>query len=74
MEKSLELSPEGTKHPYSIIPVTEWPKRYGFPTLRALRHIIFHADENGFSRVIRRIGRRVYLVENEFFQWLEEHK
>ena len=37
----------------------------------ALRHLIFDASANGFSRVIRRIGKRkILLDEDSFFQWV----
>jgi hypothetical protein len=60
------------KPPTRLIPVTEWSVTYPWPPEGGLRHLIFHAKTNGFSSVIRRIGRRVLIDEAAFFQWVEE--
>jgi hypothetical protein len=39
-----------------------------------IRHLIFHAEANGFQAVITRIGRKVLVIEAEFLKWLESHK
>ena len=36
-----------------------------------LRYNIFHAEENGFSECIRRIGRKILIDEQEFFLWID---
>jgi hypothetical protein len=40
-----------------LIPVTNWSEHHPWPPLGGLRHLIFHADTNGFHVVIRRVGR-----------------
>ena len=55
-----------------IIPVTEWNKHHPWPTEGGLRHLIFHENENGFHKCIRRIGRRVLIDEHAFFEWVAE--
>lgn len=55
-----------------IIPVTEWNKHHSWPPIGGLRHLIFHAEENGFKKAIKRAGRRVLIDEKAFFEWLEE--
>jgi hypothetical protein len=58
-----------------LIPVVQWPKLHNWPSVAGLRHLIFYEKENGFSKVIRRVGRRVLINENAFFQWVEDlHK
>ena len=37
-----------------------------------LRHLVFHADRNGFDKVVKRAGRRVLIDEEAFFEWVEE--
>jgi len=37
-----------------------------------LRHLIFHAEKNGFDKCIRRIGRKVLIDEMEFFRWVDQ--
>lgn len=55
-----------------IIPLIDWPKHHAWPPIGGLRHLVFHADKNGFNKVVRRAGRRVLLDEQAFFQWLDE--
>lgn len=55
-----------------IIPLIDWPKHHAWPPIGGLRHLVFHADKNGFNKVVRRAGRRVLLDEKAFFAWLDE--
>lgn len=52
--------------------VSEWCKTHSWPPEGGLRHLIFHSDTNGFSRVIRRCGRRVLINGDEFIRYIEE--
>jgi len=61
-----------TQSPPRLIPVTQWNQRHAWPPLGGLRHLVLHANENGFARVIRRVGRRVLIDEQAFFEWVEE--
>ena len=54
-----------------LIPVPDWNKHHPWPSQAGLRHLIFHADCNGFDDVIRRIGRRVLVDERKFFSWAD---
>lgn len=41
----------------------------------AIRHLIFDAKSNKFSKVIKRIGKRkILLDEAAFFLWVEEQQ
>ena len=55
-----------------LIPVTKWHEHHDWPTIGGLRHLIEHADQNGFHKVIRRVGRRILLDEGKWFAWIEE--
>ena len=55
-----------------LIPVTKWGEYYDYPTLGALRALIFNAKKNGFDKVIRRINSRVLIKESAYFDWVEE--
>ena len=55
-----------------FIPVTKWNEHHEWPPIGGLRHLIFHADSNGFSVAIKRAGRRVLINEAAFFEWLEQ--
>ena len=54
-----------------LIPVPKWKEYYEWPTEAGLRYYIFNAEFNGFDKVIKRIGRRILIDENQFFQWVE---
>lgn len=55
-----------------LIPVTKWNDYHDWPAIGGLRHLIFNENQNGFSKVIRRIGSRVLLDEKSFFEWVNE--
>lgn len=55
-----------------LVPVSKWATIHGWPSEAALRYYIFHAETNGFDRVIKRVGRRVLIDEANFFEWVDE--
>lgn len=55
-----------------LIPVSKWNDVHPYPTVQSLRQLIFFKKKNGFAKVLRKIGGRLYIVENEFFKWVEE--
>lgn len=55
-----------------LIPVTKWNNYHDFPSIGGLRHLIFHEHTNGFCKVVKRVGRRVLIDEQAFFNWVEE--
>ena len=57
-------SPDTTR----LIPVPEWNEHHSWPPVGGLRHIIFHAETNGFKEAIVRVGRRVLIDESKFFE------
>ena len=65
------MSTETLEAPPKLIPATEWAAHHSWPPLGGLRHLIFHADTNGFNKVIKRVGRRVLIDEAAFFEWVE---
>ena len=67
MKDNATLDPK----PSRLIPVTKWNEYHQWPPLGGLRHLIFHADKNGFDKVIKRCGRRVLIDEVAFFSWME---
>ena len=54
-----------------LIPVTDWPKFHAWPPVGGLRHIIFNADKNELGPAIKRVGRRVLIDEQKFFEIVE---
>lgn len=57
-----------------LIPATSWNDYHPWPPIGGLRHLIFFAETNGFNKVIRRIGRRVLINEEAFFEWANDQR
>ena len=55
-----------------LIPLTKWNDYFDYPTIGTLRQLVYFEDTNGFSKVIRRIGCRIYIKVSAFFEWVEE--
>lgn len=56
------------------IPVPEWNLYHTYPSVSSLRNYIANADKNGFDEVIFRKGKRVFIDEAKFFEWLRSEK
>lgn len=59
------------EQPRRLIPVTQWNDHHAWPPQGGLRHLIFHAQTNGFDACVRRVGRRVLIDEAAFFAWAD---
>jgi hypothetical protein len=68
-DSPLADSPPRTRY----IPAADWNKYHPWPPAGGLRHLIFHADKNGFRKCFRKIGSRVLIDESAFFAWVDEH-
>lgn len=66
---TIELGFAGSK----LLTVTQWNAHHAWPPIGGLRHLIFFAETNGFSKVIRRVGRRVLIDEAAFYAWVNDH-
>jgi hypothetical protein len=67
-----EVRTSDTTYTSALVPVNKWPERHPWPPIGGLRHLIFHANTNGFNKVVRRAGRRVLIDEAAFFQWVDD--
>lgn len=56
----------------NLLTVRQFAERHKAFSENSLRHIIFNATENQFSPAIRRIGRRVFIAEDAFFDVVEK--
>jgi len=56
-----------------FIPVTRWNEYHQWPSQSGLRYYIFHSKEKNFNTVIKRIGRRVLIDEQAFFNWVAQN-
>ena len=55
-----------------LIQATHWPRYHDWPPIGGLRHLIFYAESNGFDKVIKRVGRRVLIDEDKFFEFVND--
>lgn len=54
--------------------VRQLAEEVSFVTEGTVRWWIYHANSNGFSKVIIKIGGRVYIDKSAFNTWLESHR
>lgn len=64
-EQKLELT---------IVPIKEWPKIYGYPSLGTLKYLALRRQKNGFSRCVKMINHRLYLHIEETQKYFKELK
>lgn len=58
-----------------FLPIKAFLKEVDWPTSEAsVRWLIFNQKTNGFSKVIRRSGRRILLSLSDFQVWLDEQQ
>jgi hypothetical protein len=67
----------------SLFTVLQFSERHPAFKIRSLRHLIFNAKQrqtanglasaNGLGVALVRVGRRVLIDENRFFEWLEQN-
>ena len=55
------------------IPVSKWNDYFNYPSEKALRQIIFFKKKNGFEKVLRKIGGRLYICKKDYLEWVESN-
>lgn len=53
--------------------VRQFSERHGLSE-GSLRHLIFFKDSNNFKNCIRKVGKKLYLSEEEYFKWMEANR
>jgi hypothetical protein len=53
-----------------LITVSSWEQHHDWPRAGGLRNLIFNKHKNGFAAVVRKVGKRVLIDENAFFEWV----
>jgi hypothetical protein len=71
MHEATQPAPERQPAP-PFLPVARWNEYYPWPPQGGLRHLIFHAESNGFAPAIRRVGGRVLINTARFWQIVDE--
>ena len=58
-----------------LLTVSQFASEYPAFSQASLRHLIFDASTNGFCKVLRRIGKRKILIDEQaFFQWVDQQQ
>lgn len=55
----------------NLLTVKQMAEKHPAFSEAALRYYIFNEKQNNLSDAIRRIGRKVLINEDAFFQWIE---
>ena len=66
---TVTLAPRGVR---TLLTVQQFSEKHRAFTPGALRFMLFNREENGLTRAVVRVGRRILLDEEEFFGWLDE--
>lgn len=64
--------PEKTQLP-EIVPVSKFNDYIPHPSCSSIRQLIFFNTDNFNEKVLRRIGKRLYINIPAFFAWVEEN-
>lgn len=59
------------KNTPNLYTVKQFIEKHPAFTHGGMRHLIFKEHKNGFATCIVRIGRRVLIIEDKFFEWVE---
>lgn len=54
------------------IPLARWGDYFMHPTLGSLRWMVWRADHYGLAHCVKRVGRRVWIDQEAFWEWLGE--
>lgn len=55
-----------------LIPLTDWNKFHPWPPQGGLRHLVFNKEKKGFAQCVRKVGRRVLIDEEKFFDFVDQ--
>lgn len=58
-----------TERKSRLIPVSRWAEHHVWPTVAALRHLVYNCKEKNFANCIVRVNGRVLIDEDEFLEW-----
>lgn len=56
----------------NFLTVRQFAAKYPAFPQGGLRWMIFHENNNGLSKAISRVGRKVLIDEDAFFSWVRE--
>jgi hypothetical protein len=62
------------KKEHRLIPVTKWNEYHIWPPIGGLRHLVANAKAKKFERVVLKVGGRVLIDEDAFFEWTKSEE
>ena len=57
-----------------LIPLSQWNEYHVWPPRGGLRHMRFHQSAKGFESAFVKVGRRVLVDEQKFFECIEKNQ
>lgn len=61
-------------HQRSLATVAQFSKKYPAFPLGGLRWLLFHREQNGLDSAVIKLGIKILIDEELFFQWLDEQQ
>lgn len=61
--------------PTRFVPLSKWAEHYDWPTVPAMRWMLYNASTNGLDRfnATRRVGRRILIDPEAFHRWIDSN-
>ncbi len=73
-ENEKNLSGEGPTPGRKLVTVDQFCADNPAFTKGSMRWLLFRRDNNGLSRAILKVGRRVLIDVDEFFEWIDDQQ
>jgi hypothetical protein len=55
-----------------LLTVAQFVEEHNFLSHGGARYLIFNSKTNGLEKAIKRIGRKILIDEQKFFEWVNE--
>ena len=55
-----------------LIPVSKFNDFIPYPSTGALRQLIFYNTDNFADKVVKKIGKRIYISVSDFYAWVKD--
>ena len=68
-----EISKDFNPEPQKYFTVRQFSERHSI-SIGSLRSMIFFSKQTGFDKCLRRLGKKIFISEPDYFQYMEEHK
>jgi hypothetical protein len=55
-----------------LLTVNQFLEEHNFLSHGGLRFLLFNSQKNGLEKAIKRLGRKILIDEQKFFEWVNE--